>query len=238
MDRLNIIKIPIFDDLLYKLEIIKNNFYKNIDYIYNDNRIDSDIKVYIGLKISSFCIEMNKMIGKFRYKLYKDSDNLPIYKRNIKKYAHLKGYNIDDLRKYIDIINSNIRYFNSEIFDLSIYQNNNNISLSKSIISNERQFQLMKNLSTKLENFLNSENSNLILRISDRLYDCRENPNKSLKKILDAYEEKIYVGEKFMSVIRIYILLLNTNNVDIKEIFNLEILINDYIWLVNNSSYY
>ena len=226
--------INMFSDLLDELKTINKNFYQNIEYIYNDKRNDKLKILYVESKIINICIEMNIMIGKFNYNLNQKSGTLPIYKtRDLEKYPFIQGYDIEDLKKYINKINFDIKRFNFEIFNLSIYQDidNSTHSLKKSNISSEYQVQFLKDLLIKLETFLNSENSNLFLQISDALYDCKKDIKESLKKISDAHSEKIQIGEKYMTMIRKYLFLIN--NVSVEDVFTLESVINSYIWINN-----
>ena len=223
-----------FIHMLSNLNEIKKDFYKNIDYLFQDDSIAKDGKASrIGIKIAEICLDISIKLGKFRYKMHEQDCTLPTYKiRDSKQYVILDGHTLDELEEYYDDINLILKDFNSEIFNLEKYSELDDNKTKESFEFEDDfflKYQLIENLLKRLKLFIDSQNSRLIFKILDTLYRNHNN-NKNLEKILESYKKNIMLGEEHMLKLRTYKYITKPENIPFKKIHILEDIINNYIY--------
>ena len=197
-----------YNSLIYKIVGIKENFYKNIKNIYNDTTIIESKKDSIAEEIIDICIDMNTEIIKFKYNLLEQNNNLSKSIQINPNKCILNGYNISKLRKYIIKMRIILKRFNSETFYLDKYLNKgpkdlkrDKSSSSASLYKLNSKQQLIKDLSTNLRNFIDSENLKIVETLSD--VSCND-----IDRHLEKHKNKIKIGEKYMLTILKYKYLL------------------------------
>ena len=213
-----------------KINKIKDDFYKNIYHLFNDNNLKRCEIFLIVKQISDICLNISVKISKFEYKLHEQNGTILYNKRDLEKYCILGGHDIIQLRNYDNEITILINRFKSK-FNLQKYDEISENKIAEGFEFGDKYFnqkQLIKNLSKKLKFFMNSENHKLIFKISDVLYNY-ENDKRDLDEMLEIYKNNMKCGEKYMMRIRIYIYLIKQTDININEISKLESNINEYI---------
>ena len=210
------ITVDTVTNLINELDIMSNTFYENIDYIYKNTYFfyNYNIRFKHGKEILDIYMNMKTEIAKFKYNLKLQYDLMYNTESSIKN-VQLKGYGLDEIKKYIMNISSTID--NYRFIKRSVLDETN---------TNDEKKQI-KGLLSKLKSFENSKNSKFIDKISETLSKYPENYEKKIEKISKEYNMNM---EPYKYIILDIKNIQYLENISIDEVNYFKNIINNYIY--------